>query len=49
METWQKAFDPWGVHVGQMLLTRDDLSVRKRHVAVKAERSSDSCVRTLFP
>jgi len=35
METWQKAFDPWGVHVGQMLLTRDDLSVRKRHVAVK--------------
>jgi glutamate 5-kinase len=36
IETWQKAFDPWGLHVGQMLLTRDDLSVRKRHVAVGA-------------
>ncbi len=35
IETWQKAFDPWGVNVGQMLLTRDDLSIRKRHVAVK--------------
>jgi glutamate 5-kinase len=35
IETWQKAFDPWGVHVGQMLLTRDDLSVKRRHVAVR--------------
>lgn len=35
IETWQKAFDPWAVNVGQILLTRDDLSVRKRHVAVK--------------
>lgn len=35
IETWQKAFDPWSVHVGQILLTRDDLSVRKRHVAVR--------------
>jgi len=35
IETWQKAFDPYGLHVGQILLTRDDLSVRKRHVAVR--------------
>lgn len=35
IETWQKAFDPWEVHVGQMLLTRDDLSVKRRHVAVR--------------
>lgn len=35
IETWQKGFDPWSVHVGQILLTRDDLSVRKRHVAVR--------------
>jgi glutamate 5-kinase len=35
IETWQRGFDPWGIHVGQMLLTREDLSVRKRHVSVK--------------
>ena len=35
IETWQQAFDPHDVHVGQMLLTRDDLSVKRRHVAVR--------------
>ncbi len=34
-ETWQSGFDPWGIHVGQMLLTREDLCVKKRHLAVR--------------
>ena len=34
IETWQRAFDPWDIRVAQILLTRDDLSVRKRHVGV---------------
>ncbi len=35
IETWQKAFDPSGITVGQMLLTRDDLKIKKRHTAVR--------------
>lgn len=35
IETWQQAFNPYGIHVGQMLLTRDDLGVKRRHVAVR--------------
>ncbi|OPZ74579.1 MAG: Glutamate 5-kinase [Verrucomicrobia bacterium ADurb.Bin474] len=35
IETWQKAFEPHGLNVGQMLLTRDDLNVKRRHIAVR--------------
>lgn len=35
IETWQKAFSPHGLVVAQVLLTREDLRARNRHVAVK--------------
>ncbi|WOO39994.1 glutamate 5-kinase [Rubellicoccus peritrichatus] len=34
-ETWQKAFDPHGIVVAQILLTRDDVQSRKRHLALR--------------
>ncbi len=34
-ETWQKAFDPHGIVVAQLLLTREDVRARNRHVALK--------------
>ncbi len=34
-ETWQAGFAPSGIHVAQILLTREDVRARKRHVAVK--------------
>ena len=33
-QTWQKHFEPFGLVVGQILLTRDDVRGRKRHVAI---------------
>ena len=33
-QTWQKHFDPFGIVVGQILLTRDDVRGRKRHLAI---------------
>jgi len=33
IQTWQKHFDPYGITVAQLLLTRDDLRSRKRHLA----------------
>ena len=35
IETWQKAFKPCGLTVAQLLLTREDVCVRRRHVAFK--------------
>ncbi len=35
IQTWQKAFDPHGMIVAQLLLTADDVRVRQRHLAVK--------------
>ncbi|WP_378080263.1 glutamate 5-kinase [Cerasicoccus arenae] len=34
-ETWQGAFSPHGIIVAQLLLTRDDVRGRRRHVAVR--------------
>lgn len=34
-ETWQRGFAPHGLTVAQVLLTRDDVTSRRRHVAVK--------------
>lgn len=34
-ETWQNGFAPHGLTVAQVLLTRDDVRSRRRHVAVK--------------
>lgn len=34
-QTWQEHFEPYGLVVGQILLTRDDVEERKRHVAIK--------------
>jgi len=34
-QTWQSGFDPYGIVVGQMLLTREDVTGRRRHVAIK--------------
>jgi len=34
-ETWQAGFTPQGLNVAQILLTREDLRARNRHVAVK--------------
>lgn len=34
-QTWQKHFEPFGLVVGQILLTRDDVRSRTRHVAIK--------------
>jgi glutamate 5-kinase len=34
MQTWEKAFEPFGITVAQVLLTREDVRARKRHLAV---------------
>jgi len=34
MQTWEKAFEPFGTTVAQVLLTREDVRARKRHLAV---------------
>lgn len=36
METWQRGFDPHGLTVAQVLLTREDLRARDRFLSVKA-------------
>ena len=36
METWQQAFNPHKIIVGQLLLTRHDVTSRDRHLAAKA-------------
>jgi len=36
MQTWQRAFDPHGATVAQVLLTHEDLCSRARHLGVKA-------------
>lgn len=33
-QTWQKYFEPFGIVVGQILLTRDDVHGRRRHLAI---------------
>jgi glutamate 5-kinase len=33
-QTWQKHFEPFGIVVAQILLTRDDVRGRKRHLAI---------------
>ncbi|MGA2051895.1 MAG: glutamate 5-kinase [Opitutales bacterium] len=35
IETWQRAFDPFKLTVAQLLLTRDNVATRSRHLAVK--------------
>lgn len=35
IETWQKGFKPHGLNVAQLLLTREDVRARSRHVAFK--------------
>lgn len=35
METWQHAFEPHGIVAAQVLLTHDDLRLRKRYLAVQ--------------
>ncbi len=35
IETWQRAFNPFGLTVAQLLYTRDNLGPRGRHLAVK--------------
>ncbi len=35
IQTWQKHFEPYGITVGQLLLTRDDLRSRKRHLTAR--------------
>lgn len=34
MQTWQEQFSPFGITVAQILLTREDVRGRRRHVAV---------------
>ncbi|QYY36459.1 glutamate 5-kinase [Ruficoccus sp. ZRK36] len=34
-ELWQHAFEPHGINVGQLLLTREDVRSRKRHLAIR--------------
>ncbi len=34
-DTWQAGFDPYEIVVAQLLLTREDVRARKRHVAIK--------------
>lgn len=34
-ETWQKAFDPHGIVVAQVLLTRENVRARSRHLALR--------------
>lgn len=36
IETWQQCFNPYQLIVGQLLLTRDNVVSRERHVAAKA-------------
>lgn len=36
IETWQQCFNPYELIVGQLLLTRDNVVSRERHVAAKA-------------
>ena len=36
METWQRGFDPHGLTVAQVLLTREDLRARDRYLSIKA-------------
>ncbi len=36
IQTWQRHFEPFGITVGQLLLTRDDLRARKRHLTARA-------------
>lgn len=36
IETWRKAFAPSGLQVAQLLLTREDVRSRNRHVALKS-------------
>ena len=36
MQTWQRAFEPQGLAVAQVLLTHEDLRSRARHLGVKA-------------
>lgn len=35
IQTWQKHFEPYDITVAQLLLTRDDLRARKRHLAAR--------------
>lgn len=35
IQTWQTGFEPAGIHVAQILYTRDDLRGRRRHVAAR--------------
>jgi len=35
IETWQRALEPYGLNVAQLLLTREDVQGRSRHVAIK--------------
>jgi glutamate 5-kinase len=35
IETWQRAFNPFKLTVAQLLLTRDNVAARSRHLAVK--------------
>lgn len=34
MQTWQRAFEPYKITIAQVLLTREDVRGRKRHLAV---------------
>ncbi|MGF1452352.1 MAG: glutamate 5-kinase [Opitutales bacterium] len=34
-ETWQQGFEPHGLRVAQVLLTREDVTARRRHIAVR--------------
>jgi glutamate 5-kinase len=34
MQTWERSFEPFGITVAQVLLTREDVRGRKRHLAV---------------
>ena len=36
MQTWQRGFDPHGIIVAQVLLTREDLRERDRYLSIKA-------------
>ena len=36
MQTWQQGFDPHGITVAQVLLTREDLRERDRYLSIKA-------------
>jgi len=39
MQTWQHGFEPYGITVAQVLLTREDLRARSRYLSVKATLS----------